>query len=74
MIIKYPLYNSKKELIGNCSLDHVYNGEYGENDPVLICEDLNGQAYEVGAWSVSRVINLSDQEMPRVYAQSRGGS
>lgn len=69
-VTKYPLYNSKNQLIGNCSLDNVYNGDMGKNDPVIICEDLNGNAYEIGAWSISRIINFSDPTMPRTYGRT----
>lgn len=66
---KYPMYNSKNELIGNCSLDYIYNGGLSIIDPVVICEDLNGNAYEIGAWSIEKIINFSDILMPKIYAR-----
>lgn len=67
---EYPMYNKKGELIGKANLDHVYDGEYGAHDPVILCEDMQGRAYEVGAWSIERVINFSDPTKPRTYART----
>lgn len=69
-VIKYPLYNSENELIGNCTIDRVYDGGLGPDDPVVLCEDLQGRSYEIGAHSVSRIINFSDPNMPRTYART----
>lgn len=70
MSIKYPLFNSKNELIGSCELDHVYNGGMSPNDPVIMCEDLNGNCYEIGAYSINRIINLTEANMPPMYGRT----
>ena len=67
---KYPLINKKGELIGTCEIDNVYKGDLHSTDLIVMCEDLNGNSYEVSAWLVERIINFSDTSKPNEYVRS----
>lgn len=68
---KYPMFNSKNDLIGSAELDNVYNGGLHSTDLVILAYDLNDSPYEISAWAIDRIINFSQKNMPLTYARTK---